>query len=192
VSGWIAGAILDRDFEAHRPNQKWLADVSYIRPAEGWLISRGRARLVVHSHRRLIHEPGSQCHAGHGCAIDGGLTTRRARRAAASFGPRLALRQRAVSASAPRQRRHPFDGPGPLRPGQFGNGELFFLKAERTLRTVQRSRDAACTDVFDYIERFYIPRRRHSKIGRPSPMAFEAKAMQTCPRVHENGGSSTR
>ncbi|XQZ55649.1 hypothetical protein E2979_21585 [Paracoccus yeei] len=32
-------------------------------------------------------------------------------------------------------------------------------------------------DVFDYIERFYNPRRRHSKLGYISPMEFEARAM---------------
>ena len=57
--------------------------------------------------------------------------------------------------------------------------ESFFssLKTERTLRTVYRTRDEARADVFDYIERFYNPRRRHSKLGYLSPMVFEARAM---------------
>ena len=33
----IADNILDRDFEAERPNQKWLADFTYIWTAQGWL-----------------------------------------------------------------------------------------------------------------------------------------------------------
>jgi putative transposase len=33
----IADNILDRDFAATRPNQKWLADFTYIWTAEGWL-----------------------------------------------------------------------------------------------------------------------------------------------------------
>ena len=33
----IADNILDRDFQAERPNQKWLADFTYIWTAEGWL-----------------------------------------------------------------------------------------------------------------------------------------------------------
>ena len=59
--------------------------------------------------------------------------------------------------------------------------ESFFssLKTERTARKVCRTRDAARADVSDYIERFYNPRRRHSKLGYPSPMAFEDRAMQT-------------
>ena len=34
----------------------------------------------------------------------------------------------------------------------------------------------AKADVFDYIERFYNPRRRHSTLGYLSPVAFEEQA----------------
>ena len=56
--------------------------------------------------------------------------------------------------------------------------ESFFssLKTERTARTTYRTRDEARADVFDYIERFYNPKRRHSTIGYLSPMEFERKA----------------
>ena len=56
--------------------------------------------------------------------------------------------------------------------------ESFFslLKTERTARKMYRSRDEARTDVFDYIERFYNPKRRHSTIGYLSPMEFERQA----------------
>lgn len=53
--------------------------------------------------------------------------------------------------------------------------ESFFssLKTERVRARVYRTRDQARADVFDYIERFYNPRRRHSTIGYLSPMEFE-------------------
>jgi putative transposase len=53
--------------------------------------------------------------------------------------------------------------------------ESFFssLKTERTARKVYRTRQDARADVFDYIERFYNPTRRHSTIGYVSPVAFE-------------------
>jgi putative transposase len=56
--------------------------------------------------------------------------------------------------------------------------ESFFssLKTERTARKMYRTRDAAKADVFDYIERFYNPKRRHSTIGYISPMAYERQA----------------
>jgi putative transposase len=41
---------------------------------------------------------------------------------------------------------------------------------------VGRGRDEARADVFDYIERFYNPKRRHSTIGYMSPMEFERQA----------------
>jgi len=56
--------------------------------------------------------------------------------------------------------------------------ESFFssLKTERTARKVYRARDEAKADVFDYIECFYNPIRRHSTIGYRSPIDFEREA----------------
>jgi putative transposase len=56
--------------------------------------------------------------------------------------------------------------------------ESFFssLKTERTGRKTYRTRDEAKTDVFDYIERLYNPKRRHSTLGYLSPMEFEMNA----------------
>ena len=53
--------------------------------------------------------------------------------------------------------------------------ESFFssLKTERTARKVYRTRQEARADVFDFIERFYNPTRRHSTIGYVSPVEFE-------------------
>lgn len=36
-----------------------------------------------------------------------------------------------------------------------------------------RVREQARADVFDYIERFYNPTRRHSTLGHVSPIEFE-------------------
>jgi putative transposase len=57
--------------------------------------------------------------------------------------------------------------------------ESFFssLKTERTARKVYRTRDDARADLFDYIERLYNPRRRHSTLGYLSPVEFEEQAM---------------
>jgi putative transposase len=56
--------------------------------------------------------------------------------------------------------------------------ESFFssLKTERARRKTYRTRDEARADVFDYIERFYNPKRRHSTLGYLSPMEFEMQA----------------
>jgi putative transposase len=56
--------------------------------------------------------------------------------------------------------------------------ESFFssLKTERIARKTYRTRNQARADVFDYIERFYNPTRRHSTLGDLSPMDFEKQA----------------
>jgi Integrase core domain len=48
------------------------------------------------------------------------------------------------------------------------------LKIERTNRTDYQTRDQAGADVFDYIERFYNLRRRHSTLGYVSPADYES------------------
>jgi putative transposase len=56
--------------------------------------------------------------------------------------------------------------------------ESFFssLKTERTGRKTYRTRDEAKADVFDYFERFYNSKRRHSGIGYMTPIEFERQA----------------
>lgn len=53
--------------------------------------------------------------------------------------------------------------------------ESFFnlLKRERIGRRTYRSRDEARRDVFDYIQMFYNPKRKHAKNGMLSPIKFE-------------------
>jgi putative transposase len=56
--------------------------------------------------------------------------------------------------------------------------ESFFssLKTERVARKIYRTRNQARAEVFDYIERFYNPTRRHSTLGYLSPIDFEKQA----------------
>ncbi len=56
--------------------------------------------------------------------------------------------------------------------------ESFFwrLKMERVHRRVYATRNQARADVFDYVERFYNPRRRHSTLGYVSPVEYENAA----------------
>jgi putative transposase len=57
--------------------------------------------------------------------------------------------------------------------------ESFFssLKPDLTARKVYRTRDDARADLFDYIERCYNPRRRHSTLDYMRPVEFEEEAM---------------
>ena len=53
--------------------------------------------------------------------------------------------------------------------------ETFFktLKAELIWRSVWQTRQQTETALFEYINGFYNPRRRHSTLGGKSPLAFE-------------------
>jgi putative transposase len=67
--------------------------------------------------------------------------------------------------------------------------ESFFstLKTERCARTVYRTRERARADVFDYIERFYNPFRKHSKLNYLSPVQFGRQRLRTRLSVREPG-----
>jgi putative transposase len=49
------------------------------------------------------------------------------------------------------------------------------LKRERIKRRIYDARQAARSDVFNYIELFYNPTRRHSTIAGLSPVEFEQR-----------------
>ena len=85
---------LDRQFTAERPNQKWIADFTYVWTAEGWLyvaavISRRMRSIrpgpVLAPRRRLVDEGRHDRAARRRRADDGGLAARQAKRPAASF-----------------------------------------------------------------------------------------------------------
>ena len=56
--------------------------------------------------------------------------------------------------------------------------ETFFksIKAELIWRNRWETRRQAEGEIFQYINGFYNPRRRHSSLGDKSPLAFERKA----------------
>ena len=48
-----------------------------------------------------------------------------------------------------------------------------FLKLERVCRRHYKTRDEARKDIFDYIEMFYNPKRKHVRNGMMSPIDYE-------------------
>lgn len=91
----IADNVLDRQFQADAPNQKWVADFTYIWTAEGWLYAA--AVLDLYSRRRGLVDARQHDLAARGRRIDDGcVETRKARAVAASLGPRQPIHQRAL------------------------------------------------------------------------------------------------
>jgi putative transposase len=173
----IAANLLDRQFEATAPNQRWVADFTYIWTDEGWLYA---AVVLDLFSRRIV-----------GWSMSSTMTAQFVTDALL-----MALWRR----GKPVQLLHHSDQGSQYQSEQFQRllaehgvvcsmsrrgdvwdnsaMESFFssLKLERINRKQYRTRDEAKADVFDYIERFYNPRRRHSTIGFVSPVEFENSA----------------
>lgn len=172
-----SGNLLDRAFDASAPNQKWVADFTYIWTAEGWLYV---AAVIDLFSRRVV-----------GWAMKAEMTAQLVADALVMAiwrrgKPDSLLHhsdQGSQYTSEPFQRLMADHGItcSMSRAGNVWDNaamESFFssLKTERTARKVYRTRDDARADVFDYVERFYNLRRRHSTLGYVSPVEFEERA----------------
>jgi putative transposase len=173
----MAANVLDRQFTAQVPNQKWVADFTYIWTAEGWLYVAAVLDLFS---RRVV---GWSMNA----TMTAQLVTDALMMAIWRRGKPDALLHHSDRGSQytsePFQKLMADNGVvcSMSRSGNVWDNavmESFFssLKTERVARKVYRTRDHARADVFDYIERFYNPSRRHSTIGYVSPMEFERMA----------------
>jgi putative transposase len=177
VMGSIAPNVLDRGFEASEPNRKWIADFTYVWTAEGWLYV---AAVIDLFSRRVVGWSMS-------AAMTAQLVTDALVMAIWRRGKPDALlhhSDRGSQYTSEQFQRLMADNGVVCSMSRSGNVwdnaamESFFssLKTERTARRMYRTRDEARADVFDYIERFYNPKRRHSRIGYMSPMEFERQA----------------
>lgn len=170
----VAENVLDRQFQAEAPNQKWVADFTYIWTAEGWLYV---AVVLDLFSRRAV-----------GWSMQESMTSQLVADALMMAvwrrGKPMALLHHSDQGS--QYTSEHFQGLlkdqgitcSMSRAGEVWDNsamESFFssLKTERTSRKVYRSRTDARSDVFDYIERFYNTTRRHSTLGYVSPIQFE-------------------
>lgn len=173
----ISSNVLDRQFTADRPNQKWVADFTYIWTAEGWLYV---AAVIDLFSRRVV-----------GWSMSDGMTAQLVTDALTMAiwrrGKPVALLHHSDQGSqytSEQFQRLMADNGVTCSMSRSGNCwdnaamESFFssLKTERIGKKLYRSRAQAKADVFDYIECFYNPTRRHSTLGYLSPIDFEREA----------------
>jgi putative transposase len=176
----VADNLLEQDFTATSPDQRWTADITYIRTHEGWLFLA--VVMDLFSHR-----------------IVGWAMNKQATRHLVIDALKMAT-----------QRRRPTDGlvHHSDRGSQYGSFdfqkelelagvicsmsstgncfdnaamESFFssLKVECIQGRVYRTRERARSDLFDWIESWYNRKRRHSYLGYESPEQFEKNAAMT-------------
>lgn len=170
----VAPNRLKRDFEAERPNEKWLADITYIATQEGWLYLAAVMDLYSRS-------------------IVGWTMSDRMTSDLTIGALKMALQHREVETDLV----HHSDQGSQYTDSEYQqllkdwgievsmNGvgtwydnapmESFFgsLKTEWTHHRVYPTRNAARTDLFYYIEAFYNRRRLHSALNYVSPFTYE-------------------
>jgi transposase InsO family protein len=169
----VAPNLLNREFSAERPNEKWLTDITYIETKEGWLylatVLDVCSRRVVgwamdrHMDESLV-ERALQMAAAHRQPRQGVLhhSDRGSQYASHNYQALLNAHQMVCSMS---------------RKGDcYDNAmmESFFstLKSECATEPYS-SRAEARLSIFEYIEVWYNRQRRHSALGYQSPEAFE-------------------
>lgn len=170
----VANNILNRRFDVSAPDQFWVTDITYIKTYEGWLYlsvvidlfsrkvvgwsmqSRMTTELALQSllmavWRRkpkgivLVHsDQGSQ------------FTSREWQ----SF-----LRQHKLEASMSRR--------GNCHDNAVAESFFQLLKRERVRRRTYKDRETARREIFEYIEMFYNPKRKHTNNEMLSPVDYE-------------------
>ena len=170
----VAPDLIEQDFSAAAPNQKWTSDITYIWTDEGWLYLAvvmdlySRAIVGWSMSRRMTQQlvcdaltmalfrrgfpKGTIIHSDRGSQY----CSKRYQRLIKNNGLRCSMGRRANC---------------------YDNAamESFFhtLKVELVHREHYTSRRLAKSSIFEYIEMYYNRQRKHSAIGHRIPMLFE-------------------
>lgn len=168
----LAANILDRQFDVAQPNMAWVTDITYIRAYEGWLYL-----AVVDLFSRQV-----------GWSMDSRMSKELVLQALLAAVWRCKPKQSVMLHSDQGGQFTSYEWAAflaahNLQPSMSRRGnchdnavaESFFqlLKRERIKRKIYRTRDLVRQDIFDYIEMFYNPIRRHSHAPNLSPVNYE-------------------
>ena len=170
----VAPNLLNREFTATAPNTKWVADITAIWTAEGWLylavVLDIYSRMVIgwamdaHRDEALVEQaarmalarrqpaPGLLHHSDRGSQY----TAADYRELLASFGVILSM-----------------SGKGDCYDNSLMESFFGTLKTECVDRQSFTTRSQARQAIFEYVEAFYNRQRLHSSLGYVSPVIYE-------------------
>jgi putative transposase len=180
----VAPNVLNRDFDATQPNQRWSTDITYVWTWEGWLylavvldlFSRRVVGWAIQPHLRAelalealhmalgrrVPEAGLLLHSDRGCQY-----------AADAF--QAVLRDRAIVCSMSRK--------GDCWDNAVTESFFATLKTELIHRQPWPTRRDAKDAMAEYIESFYNPYRLHSSLGYVSPNDCERRHARSAQRA---------
>ncbi len=173
----IAPNLLKQNFTADKPNQKWVVDISYIWTREGWPYLS--TVLDLHSRKVIGWAVSNRMKKDLAIrALDMAVALRKPPAGCIHHSDRGS--QYCSHDYQKRLKKHGFKVSMSGKGNCYDNAamETFFktIKAELIWRKTWHSRRQAEVAIFEYINGFYNPRRRHSALGWKSPLDFERLA----------------
>jgi putative transposase len=172
----VAANVLERDFNASEPNQKWVADITYIPTQEGWLYLA--AVMDLYSRRIIGWSMSDRIDtalvksaldmATFERRPDGGLmhhSDRGVQYASGDYQQKLKDLDIVCSMS----------GKGDCWDNAAMESFFGSLKTEWVYGKIYVNRKTAENDLFNYIEVFYNRKRRHASLDYVNPVAFEKR-----------------
>jgi len=172
----VAANLLQRDFSAAAPNEKWVGDIVGLWTDEGWLYLAALldtySRLIVgwamsdYRDEALVTAALRMALARRDLPPSADLIQHTDRGSQYTADEYLALlKSKGIQASMS----------GKADPYDNAMMESFFSTLRAELTDLERfaTRQAARTAVFEFIEMFYNRQRLHSSLGYRSPVAFE-------------------
>ena len=170
----VAPNHLQQQFDVAEPNQVWVTDITYIRTHEGWLF----LAAVIDLFSRQVVGWSMQSRMDRELAMNALLMAVWRRQPEntvtvhsdqgsqfTSYDWQDFLKAHNLRASMSRR--------GNCHDNAVAESFFQLLKRERIRRRIYNSREEARQDVFDYIEMFYNPKRRHGYNNRLSPVNYE-------------------
>ena len=170
----VAANQLKQDFNVDVPDTVWVTDITYIRTHEGWLYLA--AVIDLYSRKVVGWSMASRMQTS--LALNALLMAVWRRKPTETV---IVHSDQGSQFTSHEWREfltdHNLEASMSRRGNCYDNAvaESFFhlLKTERVRRKTYKTRQEARQDVFDYIELFYNPKRKHGNNGMLSPVEFE-------------------
>lgn len=165
---------LDRQFDVAEPNAVWVSDITYIKTYEGFL----HLAVVIDLYSRRVIGWATQSRQPTDLVLQALLMAVWRRKPKQPVlihtdqGSQYTSRDWAAFLRA-HNLEHSMSRRGNCHDNAVAESFFNLLKRERIRRRTYKTREQARQDIFDYIEMFYNPKRKHARNDMLSPVDFE-------------------